>query len=41
MGYVEPAFAKPLLKLDAIVRGKPLPVQIAPLPFVKTNYYRG
>jgi aminomethyltransferase len=41
MGYVETAFAKPGSKLDAIVRGKPLPVQVAPLPFVKTNYYRG
>lgn len=41
MGYVETAFAKPGLKLEAIVRGKPLPVQVAPLPFVKTNYYRG
>ena len=41
MGYVETAFAKPSLKLEAIVRGKPLPVQVAPLPFVKTNYYSG
>ena len=41
MGYVETGFAKPSQKLEAIVRGKPLPVQVAPLPFVKTNYYRG
>jgi aminomethyltransferase len=41
MGYVETAFAKPGSKLEAIVRGKPLPVRVAPLPFVKTNYYRG
>jgi aminomethyltransferase len=41
MGYVETSLAKPGQKLEAIVRGKPLPVQVAPLPFVKANYYRG
>jgi aminomethyltransferase len=41
MGYVETGFAKPSQELEAIVRGKPLPVQVAPLPFVKTSYYRG
>jgi len=41
MGYVETGSAKPGTRLEAIVRGKPLPVRVAPLPFVKTNYYRG
>jgi aminomethyltransferase len=41
MGYVETSIAEPGRKLEAIVRGKPLPVQVARLPFVKTNYYRG
>ncbi len=41
MGYVETAFAKPGTELNAVVRGKPVPVKVAKLPFVPHRYYRG
>jgi glycine cleavage system T protein (aminomethyltransferase) len=41
MGYVETALAKPGTALNALLRGRPVPARVAPLPFVKTNYYRG
>ncbi len=41
MGYVETAFAKPGAKLSAIVRDKPVPVEVAKTPFVPQRYYRG
>nr|MDQ2697010.1 glycine cleavage system aminomethyltransferase GcvT [Pseudomonadota bacterium] len=41
MGYVETAYAGPDTALHALVRGKPLPVQVAKLPFVQQRYYRG
>lgn len=41
MGYVESALAKPGTALTAMVRGKPHPVSVAKLPFVKQNYFRG
>jgi aminomethyltransferase len=41
MGYVEAPLARPGTGLNAMLRGKPVPVRVAPLPFVKTNYYRG
>jgi aminomethyltransferase len=41
MGYVESALAKPGTALTAMVRGKPHPVAVAKLPFVKQNYFRG
>ncbi len=40
MGYVSVAHAEPGSRLQAMVRGKPLPVTVAPLPFVSTNFYR-
>jgi aminomethyltransferase len=41
MGYVETALAKPGTALSAIVRGKPVPVEVAGMPFVPQRYYRG
>ena len=41
MGYVETALAKPGTALQAQVRGKALPVQVAKMPFVAQRYYRG
>jgi glycine cleavage system T protein (aminomethyltransferase) len=41
MGYVEAALARDGAVLTALVRGKPQPVQVTRLPFVKHNYFRG
>jgi len=41
MGYVESALATVGTELQAIVRGKPLPVTVARMPFVEQRYYRG
>ena len=41
MGYVPAALARPGTGLHALVRGKPLPVTVAKLPFVPQRYYRG
>ena len=41
MAYVESALAAPGTRLEAIVRGKPVAMQVAPLPFVPNRYYRG
>jgi aminomethyltransferase len=40
MGYVEGAFASLGTALDLLVRGKPLPGKVAPMPFVPNRYYR-
>ncbi|MBL8673103.1 MAG: glycine cleavage system aminomethyltransferase GcvT [Alphaproteobacteria bacterium] len=40
MGYVDAAHAKPGTALAATVRGKPVAMTVAPLPFVKPNYHR-
>ena len=40
MGYVECEFSSDGTPLDLIVRGKPLPARIAPMPFVPHNYRR-
>ncbi len=40
MGYVENAFAAIGTEVDLIVRGKPLPAKIAPMPFVPNRYRR-
>jgi aminomethyltransferase len=40
MGYVATAAAEPGCSLDLLVRGKPIPAKVVPLPFVKTNYKR-
>ncbi|MBS0521085.1 MAG: glycine cleavage system aminomethyltransferase GcvT [Proteobacteria bacterium] len=41
MGYVERAHAANGTKVDLLVRGKPVPAEIVPMPFVKHAYYRG
>jgi aminomethyltransferase len=40
MGYVSPAFAALDTRVDAIVRGKPVVMQVAALPFVPNRYHR-
>lgn len=41
MGYVETALAKVGTPLSALVRGKPVPIEVASTPFVPQRYYRG
>ncbi len=41
MGYVSPTLAQPGTALQAIVRGKPVPVEVTRTPFVPQRYYRG
>lgn len=38
MGYVPPAYAQPGNRIDAMVRGKPVAMEVVPLPFVGTRY---
>jgi len=40
MGYVDSPLAEPGTSLLAMVRGKPLPVTVTPLPFIQTGYKR-
>ncbi|MFM1908791.1 MAG: hypothetical protein RLZZ591_2468 [Pseudomonadota bacterium] len=41
MGYVSPAFATIGTRIQALVRGKAVPMEVCALPFVPTRYYRG
>ncbi|WP_275403463.1 glycine cleavage system aminomethyltransferase GcvT [Ramlibacter algicola] len=41
MAYVDVAHAAPGTRLNAIVRGKAVPMEIAPMPFVPQRYHRG
>ncbi len=41
MGYVERSQSANGTKVDLVVRGKPVPAEIVPMPFVKHAYYRG
>jgi len=41
MGYLERAHSANGTKVDLVVRGKPVPAEIVPMPFVKHAYYRG
>jgi aminomethyltransferase len=41
MGYVDKAHSANGTKVELIVRGKPVPAEIVPMPFVKHAYYRG
>ncbi len=41
MAYVRSEFAIPGTRLDAMVRGKSVPMEVVTLPFVPTRYYRG
>ena len=41
MGYVGPEFAAIGTQVNAMVRGKPVLMQVCAMPFVPTNYFRG
>ena len=41
MGYVPPAFSALGTRINAIVRGKAVPMEVVAMPFVPTRYYRG
>jgi len=41
MGYVSPEFAAIGTRVQALVRGKPVPMQVTAMPFVPTRYHRG
>jgi aminomethyltransferase len=41
MGYVPPQLATTGSRLQAIVRGKPVPMEVSPMPFVPNRYVRG
>jgi aminomethyltransferase len=41
MAYVAAAHANPGTRLNAVVRGKPVPMEVVPMPFVPQRYYRG
>jgi aminomethyltransferase len=41
MAYVAPEHAAPGSRLNAMVRGKPVPMEVRPMPFVPNRYYRG
>ncbi len=41
MGYVSPEFSAIGTRVNALVRGKPVPMEVAAMPFVPNRYYRG
>ena len=41
MAYVAPEFATLGTRINAIVRGKPVPMQVSAMPFVPNHYFRG
>ncbi|WP_213953600.1 glycine cleavage system aminomethyltransferase GcvT [Variovorax sp. dw_954] len=41
MAYVATAFSEPGTRIQAIVRGKPVPMEVTTMPFVPTRYFRG
>lgn len=41
MGYVQPEFAAVGTRIQALVRGKAVPMEVASMPFVPNRYYRG
>jgi aminomethyltransferase len=41
MGYVPLALAALGSQVNAIVRGKPVKMEVVSMPFVPTNYFRG
>jgi len=41
MGYVDAGHAAAGTPVQLVVRGKPLPAKVAPMPFVPQRYYRG
>jgi aminomethyltransferase len=41
MGYVAAEYTSLGTRINAIVRGKPVPMEVVAMPFVATNYFRG
>jgi aminomethyltransferase len=41
LGYLEPAHSALGSPVQALVRGKPVPMQVCALPFVPHRYHRG
>jgi aminomethyltransferase len=41
IGYVTPAHAAVGTRVNALVRGKAVPMEVAPMPFVPNRYFRG
>ncbi len=41
LGYVKPEFSAIGTRVNAMVRGKPVPMEVTATPFVPTRYYRG
>ncbi|MDI1238600.1 MAG: glycine cleavage system aminomethyltransferase GcvT [Polaromonas sp.] len=41
MGYVKPEFSAMGTRVNAIVRGKPVPMEVSAMPFVPNHYFRG
>lgn len=41
MGYVSPEFSAIGTRVNALVRGKPVPMEVSAMPFVPNHYYRG
>jgi aminomethyltransferase len=41
MGYVPPALAVTGTRLHALVRGKPVPMEVSTMPFIPNRYWRG
>jgi aminomethyltransferase len=41
MGYLKTGLTRPGTRLEALLRGKAQPVEVARLPFVEHRYYRG
>ncbi|MDA7415752.1 glycine cleavage system aminomethyltransferase GcvT [Xenophilus arseniciresistens] len=41
MGYVAAAFAQPGTRIQAVVRGKAVPMEVTQMPFVPARYWRG
>ncbi len=41
IGYIAPAFAAVGTRVNALVRGKAVPMEVAPMPFVPNRYHRG
>ena len=41
MGYLPPELSAPGTHVQAIVRGKPVPMEVSAMPFVPNRYHRG
>ncbi len=41
MGYLPPALAAAGTRVTAVVRGKPVPMEVSAMPFIPNRYYRG